>query len=346
MPYDQQVDQSAAPPGSWEIDDYSEGLRVERALAYLRGISDPVARVRAADVLAEHARGVQGSIGQIRRRAIYEATMRPGHTGESVAAELQISAKAVSAAISEFRAEDRKLFRSALEVLMRPDVSRAPREQLAPGLTARDVLVQARLVLLAEEDYDIGNVSDEEFDLLEIARERARAIHQASGADTPKDPPWRVTLSRREPIDWTSVDQRIINVVRTIDAMPGIAAVSWVYPGSADWPRGDWGVAWQMLAANASETVFQAGPHRDGWASTEWLIWLSTDFSRSGFNLWQDVFSPPPYLNEPGESACFWIFGNLGGDKPMTPDQFVSDLRTTWDETGFTKIEWPGLNDN
>jgi hypothetical protein len=329
------------------VDDYTQGLRVERALAHLQAISDPIARVRAADDLADQARGVQSDISQIRRRAIYEATLRPGHTGESVAAQLQVSAKAVSSAVSEFRAKDRRLFQAALEILTRDGVTETPVDQLTPGLRARDVLVQARLVLLAYAQYHPDKTDVDDFELLESAAKRAQEIHRSVGAEAPARAVWdRLTFTERS-LDWEQVPPGMLDAARVFNVLPGIVPLFFDLPDITSAERTSiwWRIAWGILPAEDGATVFDAGPHRDGWATTEYLVWFVRDMQRAGYSIWTEVYSPPPYLNQPGESLTFTVEGDLRGEKPIHPDQFVRDLKTAWADqsTGFMEIDWPTL---
>lgn len=285
------------------VDDYTQGLRVERALAHLEAIPDPIARVRAANDLADQARGVQSDISQIRRRAIYEATLRPGHTGESVAAQLQVSPKAVSAAVSEFRAKDRRLFQSTLELLMREGVTTTSPDQLAPGLRARDVLVQARLLLLGYAAYHPGEVDENEFELIETAVKRAQEIHRSIGAEAPARPLWDLPTFTTRTLNWDQVPPGMMDAARVFDILPGILPLYFDLPDTTStesalvW----WRIGWGILPAEVGATVFDAGPHRDGWATTEYLVWFVRDMQRAGYSIWTDIYAPPPYLNEPGE---------------------------------------------
>ncbi|MFF3558250.1 hypothetical protein ACFYXL_33105 [Streptomyces tsukubensis] len=321
---------------SEHADDYTQGLRTERALAWLTAVPDPIDRVRSADALAEHARSVQGDIGRVRRQAIYEATLRPGHTGESVAAELGISAKAVSAAVSASRSQDRQLFRSALEILMRPGVSDVPADQLAPGLRARDVLVQARILLRGHGSCNPGAVNDDEYAVLEQAEDRARRILRSAGVEEPS------------PAGETSGEGDVPELMRKAAAvfavLPGILPLYFQEPNAQDSDRsGLWSIGWQILPAEEGVGDYYAGPHRDGWLATEYLIWFVRDLARGGYGIWNDVFALPPFLNEPGSALFFSIQGDLNAEKPITPDEFVRDLRHAWvdRETGFMGLNWP-----
>ncbi|MQT02755.1 hypothetical protein FF041_21935 [Streptomyces jumonjinensis] len=322
---------------SERADDYTQGLRTERALAWLVAIPDPIDRVRSADALAEHARSVQGDIGRVRRQAIYEATLRPGHTGESVAAELGISAKAVSAAVSASRSQDRQLFRSALEILMRPGVSDVPADQLAPGLRARDVLVQARVLLRGCGSYNAETINDDEYAVLEQSEDRARRIQRSAGVEAPSP--------AGESTDEDHVPEAMRNAAAVFAVLPGILPLHFGTPNIQESPdrSGLWSIGWQILPAEEGVGEYYAGPHRDGWVATEYLIWFVRDLARGGYGIWSDVFALPPFMNEPGTSLYFSIQGDLNAEKPITPDQFVRDLRRSWvdQQTGFMDLDWP-----
>jgi len=161
----------------------NDQMPAERALATLRAIADPIARARAAEGWADRARSLQSQIADIRRRAVYEATLRPGSTGESVAAELGVSPKSVSVSIATLRAEDRAMFGAALQVLMRPGVCAVSGDQLARGLRARDVLVQAQALLDAMgPGYDAAGLDSADMSLLAEAAARAGDVLRAGGA--------------------------------------------------------------------------------------------------------------------------------------------------------------------
>ena len=161
----------------------NDHMPAEQALVALRVIADPIARARAADGWADRARSLQGQIADIRRRAVYEATLRPGSTGESVAAELGVSPKSVSVSIATFRAEDRELFGAALRVLKRPGVCAISGDQLARGLRARDVLAQAQLLLDAVTvGYDVAALDAADATLVAEAIARAGDVLRSAGA--------------------------------------------------------------------------------------------------------------------------------------------------------------------
>ncbi len=343
---DDVVEADANDSASPIVDDYTQGLRVERALAHLESIPDPIARVKAADDLADQARGVQSDISQIRRRAIYEATLRPGHTGESVAAQLQVSPKAVSAAVSEFRAKDRCLFQAVLEILMRDGVSATQPDQLAPGLHARDVLVQARLVLVGYTAYHPDKIDDDEFELIESAAKRAHEIHRSIGADAPARPPWDQPTFTTRVLDWEQVPPGMMDAARVFAVLPGILPLYLDLPDtSTESTSAWWRIGWGILPAEEGATVFDAGPHRDGWATTEYLVWFVRAMQRAGYQVWTDMYAPPPYLNEPGECLTFAVEGEMRGEKPLHPTDFVRDLKKAWadEQTGFVEIDWPTL---
>ncbi|MCK9873924.1 hypothetical protein MRI28_30620 [Nocardiopsis dassonvillei] len=324
------------------LDDYEHGLKVERALANLESIPNPLERVRAADELADQAREVQSEISMIRKRAIYEATLRPGANGGSVAAELGVSAKAVSSAISTFRAKDQRLFRAALEVLIEKEATRTSRQALASALRTRDVLLQARVVVSADHEMEIKRLGDEDYEIIQAAVDRARRILSTSEIPHENLQPWRLTLADFQE-DWSSFSPLVLHAAQVVGALPGIRIVDASLWEESDETGPRWWISWKILPAEARATVFDAGPHRDGFAVTEWLAWFVSDLARSGFPIWMQLSSPPPYLNEPGESLSFSIWVEQGEDKRLEPDEFSQRLKEVWGDpgTGFTKIDWP-----
>lgn len=318
--------------------EYAGGIRVERTLAYLESIPDPLQRIRECEVASDQARTIQGKIAAVRRRGVYEATLRPGSSGESVAAELGVSAKAVSAAISEFRKHDLDLFRRALALSTHSGVSALPPAELSAASSTRDVLFAAKTVLKAQAARTIKGETDDDFAFLEEVAERARSIAATGRVEIPAGARARPPLGQAEP-DYTRTPARYLRLAHALNALPMI--IGYVAESNLD---DSWTMSWMIRPAEPYSTVFDAGPHRDGWASSEWLVWLMKDYHRGGWDLDYYVSSPPPHLNEPGESMSFVVnFPKHSTSKVVDPDELADWIKKIWDQTGYTAIEWPAV---
>ena len=316
--------------------DYASGLRVERTLAYLDSIPDPRQRIRECEIASEQARSIQSKIATIRRKAVYELTLRPGSSGESVAVELGVSPKAVSAAISEARKTDLQLFRAALELYQSMAWTDLSGQEIAAAHSTRDVLFAARTVLRAGATRQLVSESDATFEILEDAQRRATALAAAGKVDVPA-PLWARRPIGQTPPDYSNVPSKYLPLARILNALPQV--IGWVADSKLD---DDWMMSWQIRPAEPYSTVFDAGPHRDGWATSEWLVWLLRDYERSGYAMHHYMASPPPFLNEPGESLSFVVtFPKYSDEKIVDPNALAAWVKTTWDKTGYATITWP-----
>ena len=316
--------------------DYASGIRVERTLAYLASIPDPIQRVKECEEASEQARRIQAKIAVIRRKAVYEATLRPGASGESVAAELAVTPKAVSAAISEFRKADLMQFRHVLSLYGAYASTALSRAELAAAQTTRDVLVAARTVLRAGSSRNVGSESAEIFGVLDEAENRARFLAGVGRIEVP-DSLWkRHHIAQSQP-NYSDVPVRYQYLARILNSLPKILA-----DVSDSGGEDNWMISWRVRPAEPYSTVFDAGPHRDGWATTEWLVWLFGDYMRSGYDVYQYPSSPPPYLNEPGESLSFVTMINAKSDrKVVDPNTLAAWIIEMWNETGYVEVAWP-----
>lgn len=322
--------------------DYTTGLRVERTLAYLRSIPNPVERARMCDEVAEQARAIQGSVGQIRRRAVYEATLRVGSTGASVAAELGISGKAVSLATKAHRTEDLKLLHGVLEKYLQGAASNLNRAVVAHARESRDVVYVATTVLKADKHRRHGSLAEDEWLEIDDAVKHAQRILESAAALPAGLRTHPAPMTDLE-VDYAEVPEHLVHLCRTINALPGIVANCWdeqvtiadPYPVSA------WYLSWSILPAEPHSSVLEAGPHREGWATTEWLVWLLRDLNRSGKEVAQYTTSPPPYLNTPGESLSFGVYAPRNSGDTLNPDDLADWVAQLWDETGYKAVAWP-----
>jgi biotin operon repressor len=317
--------------------DYTSGLRVERTLAYLESIPDARERIAECETASDQARSIQGKIAAIRRNAVYELTLRPGSSGESVAVELGVSSKAVSAAISEARKADLQLFREALKLYQHVAWTDLPAPEIAAARSTRDVLFAARTVLRAGVTRDPKSESEETFEILDQAQQRAIVLAEAGKVEVPTSP-WARRPIGQTPPDYSAVPPEYLPLAQVLNALPQV--VGWVTNSRLS---DEWMMSWQIRPAEPYSTVFDAGPHRDGWATTEWLVWLLRDYERSGYAMNYYMSSPPPFLNEPGESLSFVAsFPKQAGGKIVDPVELAQWVKTMWDQTGYTPLEWPG----
>lgn len=315
--------------------DYASGIRVERTLAHLQSIPDPYERIHECEVASDQARRIQGKIAAIRRQAVYEATLQPGASGESVAAELGVSSKAVSTAISEFRKADLELFRSALSLYILDASAPLSRTEIEAARSTRDVLFAAKTVLKANAGRNLSEETDELFETLEQVADRARSLARVGRVDVPQAAWDRRPLGQRQP-DYDRIPPKYRRLAQVVNALPQILAETW------DGDESEWLISWGIRPAEPYSTVFDAGPHRDGWATTEWLVWFLRDYVRAGYDLEQYMTSPPPFLNEPGESLAFVARFQKASDlKVVDPNELADSIISTWDETGYTGVEWP-----
>lgn len=146
------------------------------ALQALPGITDPVARAFACDdLLARKIPELQAAIAEVRRAAVYDATLRPGANADTVAAELGVSNKAISKAVSEQRHADRELMREALaSVLAAPPGGTLALQQ---AYMSRSVPDMARRLLdfLGRPDVELPGPGPKA-DAVARGRERAETI--------------------------------------------------------------------------------------------------------------------------------------------------------------------------
>ncbi|MFC9839747.1 hypothetical protein ACFVKB_39115 [Rhodococcus sp. NPDC127530] len=320
--------------------DYATGLHVELTLSHLRSVPDPVQRAHECTAVAEQARQIQGQIAAIRRHAVYEATLRPGASGESVAAELGVTPKAVSQATATYRKRELSYLKSALVEYLQQDLPAAVGREVDAALKARDVVQVARAVVRADDGRHTWDLTNEEWGFLEAAERRAREV-MAIAQVSPDRPDYRPSTLADRTVDYDKVDPYLRWPVKCLNALPGIAGSGSHYRLKGDISE-SWMLSWQIMSAQPYTTVFEAGPHRDGWASTEWLVWFTRDLIRSGCDLETTVTSPPPYLNQPGESLSFQVFGTIQKGS-LSPTQYAEKLIAMWDdhETGYVDIDWP-----
>jgi len=310
----------------------------DRLVRGLRLIVSPLERIAACDSAANDARGLQADIAAVRRQAIYEATLVPGETGESVAARLGVSAKSVSAAITDFRRQDLDLFRRSLQVFLdgaaTTEVTR-PELEVAQG--TRDVLHAAKTVLRAHNSRSLSDEAEEAWDLLEEAASRARQLAVPAGVDVPQAP-WDNSPSGA-PVDYSHTPPPLVGAMRVLNTLPGIGA----YCSDSQNGSDGWEIWISLLSEEPLGSVAEFGPSRLGWLAIEWVVWFLKDLARAGYDVDWGVGSAAPFLNTPGEAMSFFAMLNRGAEqaRPITPAHFEEDLRSAWDQTGPVEVKWP-----
>ncbi|MET4224585.1 hypothetical protein [Oerskovia enterophila] len=327
-----------------------QDFRIVRLLAALEAIPDPVERAQECLRVGDQVRAIHGRLGEIRRRAVYEATLKPGATGRSVAQALGVSAKAVSQASSHFRQSDLATLDKAAGLLSETLGSTSPEigHLLAVKASTRSVTLIAQALLSTYTTWitglDPSSVDDDTYETVQDAYERAEYLCQL--AQVAMAPAQRIrfqTLALAEP-DYEAIPAELVWPMQVLNAMPGILAFGTNY----DYDDGsEWSLCWNILPAERYTSVFDAGPDPKGWAVSEWLVWLARDFERAGKAVSSRVSSPPPFLNEPGESLSFLIEGAIGHESSITAVEFAEQIINTWDgtspetRTGYFPIDWP-----
>lgn len=155
------------------------GVRVnaEPALVALGRIADPIERAREAAELVESGRVVQQRAAEVRRRAIYEATLRPGQNHATVAASLGVDPSAVSQAVAELRSQDRAVLVAGLRVLAHDGVCwGVPARALRAVQRSRDLQRQAQMLLAGYAESDTDELLPGDARALADAVERARWV--------------------------------------------------------------------------------------------------------------------------------------------------------------------------
>lgn len=310
----------------------------DRLVRGLRLIVRPLERIAACDSAANDARGLQADIAAVRRQAIYEATLVPGETGESVAARLGVSAKSVSAAITDFRRHDLDLFRRSLQLFLDGSATTSvSRPELEVGQGTRDVLHAAKTVLRAHNSRKLSDETEEVWDLLEEAAGRARQLAVPAGVDVPQAP-WDDSPSGT-PVDYSRTPPRLVDAMRALNALTGIRA----YCSDAKDGSDGWEIWISLLSEEPLGSVAEFGPSRVGWLALEWVIWFLKDLARAGYDVEWGVGSAAPFLNTPGEAMSFFARLNVGDEqgRTITPGHFEASLRSAWDQTGPMDVNWP-----
>ncbi|MCJ1702053.1 hypothetical protein MT356_20270 [Rathayibacter festucae] len=321
----------------------ADGL-LRQLVASVSAIPDPIERASECVRVGEEVRGLHSQLAAVRRKAIYEATLKPGATGRSVAAELGVSAKTVSQASAEYRRTDLEMLRDlvlAAKVGSQEDPDVAHAEAMLASTTAVGVLAHVVAKLSGHwyraADFDSD---DDHWWKIHDGFERAQYLSGLAGLER----------SRPATVDAAEQDDPHTPAVlrwpcRLLNAMPGIRAHA-----TTDERRGRpvWTLWWNIKSADSHVDIFSAGPSGDGWLVTEWLVWLVRDYRIAGRTIASTVTAPPPMLNEPGNMLTFTIEAPLDGEDAVDPREFGRSIVRLWggaasdrDRTGYFEINWP-----
>ena len=318
---------------------------LDRLVQSVAAIPDPIARAQECVRAGESLRAVQARLATVRRRAIYEATLKPGATGRSVAEALGVSAKTVSLASSEFRRHDLNLMRRLIDEA-RPlaespsDIAQA--EALLESTSAVGLIAHAVAQLF---DSWIAGAHALEDDTLwwEVHQgfERARYLSELTGLGRSSV----VARSSNTDESESRTPPRLRWPCRVLNAIPGIYAYASTIPHSSD---DRWTIWWSITSADEHLEVGDVGPSVQGWLASEWLVWLVRDYRLAGKNIDARVTAPPPMLNEPGSMMTFFIDASLEGPDAVDPHEFARSVIELWSgdgekipASGYSEIDWP-----
>lgn len=327
-----------------EPDDRDADVLLRQLVASVSAIPDPLLRASECVRVGDEVRGLHSQLADVRRRAIYEATLKPGATGRSVAAELGVSPKTVSQASAEFRRTDLETLRelvAAAKAATPDDADVAHAEAMLASSTAVGVLAHV-VAKLSSQWYRVVDFDsdDDQWWKIQDGFERAQYLSELAGLERPRpkagDGADDIDPSTPAVVRWPC---------KLLNAMPGIKAFA-----TTDDERGRpvWTLWWSIISADSHVDIFSAGPSGDGWLVTEWLVWLVRDYRIAGRSITSTVTAPPPMINEPGNMLTFAIEAYLDGEDAVDPHEFGRSIVKLWggagderDRTGYFEIAWP-----
>lgn len=319
---------------------------LERLVASVAAIPDPIERASECVRIGDGVRNLHAQLADVRRRAIYEATLKPGATGRSVAAELGVSPKTVSQASAEFRRQDLEMLHelvAAAKAQLPDDGDLEHAEAMLASSNAVGVLahVVAKLSTPWHIAEKIDDGDDDTWWKIHDGFERAEYLSKLAGLE--RTARARSTGDPTAPDEHTPVELRW--PCRLLNAMPGIHSF-----GSTEQEEGRtvWTLWWSINSAGRHMDTFSAGPSREGWLVSEWLVWLVRDYRKAGKQIESRVTAPPPMINEPGSMLTFAIEADLDGPDAVDPHEFGRSIVRLWDGeadrfpgSGYFQIEWP-----
>ena len=257
-----------------------------------------------------------------------------------------MSSKTVSQASSEFRREDLHLLRdlvAAAKARLPDNADLHQAEALLASSSAIGVLahVVAKLSTPWHLAEDIDGGDDDDWWRVHEAFERSEYLSRLAGLQ--RAPREQSGGEESQPNDHTPIELRWLRDL--LDAMPGITAF-----GTTDCEDGRtvWTIWWSISSNDRHVDTFSAGPSREGWLVSEWLVWLARDYRLAGKQIESRVTAPPPMLNEPGGMLTFSIEADLDGPDAVDPHDFGRSIVELWDGdaevqsgSGYFEIDWP-----
>lgn len=113
---------------------------------------------------------------------------------------------------------------------------------------------------------------------------------------------------------YSELDSNMVKLCRALNKFSGIYTISSCggheNPASYQRPEGSWSVS------------FTVEHNEHGWRALEFITWvINNALARGGFQVHLSPYSPPPYLNEPGNALTFLIDG-----KGIDPDKCAEEL--------------------
>jgi hypothetical protein len=133
-------------------------------------------------------------------------------------------------------------------------------------------------------------------------------------------------------VPYAQLDLPVRALVRILNGFPGIHTVASCggheTPGPAGNPAGQW------------EVRFTVDHAEDGWYALEWLAWITQDARQAGKHVSIRVSAAPPYLNTPGESLFFTLYGDTHGEAGQDPDELAAWIKQQKAECYYTPAEW------
>lgn len=134
------------------------------------------------------------------------------------------------------------------------------------------------------------------------------------------------------------MDLPIVELCKTLNSLPGIRTVGSCggHPepvSHASAQPGEWWVTFRCdLGADDRPTL-------DGWLSAEYVAWAFYDLGKADKAAWMSVFSPPPWVNEPGKMLTFQLEGRHQGKESMHPDEIAEFMERTLDAVAASPEE-------
>lgn len=126
-------------------------------------------------------------------------------------------------------------------------------------------------------------------------------------------------LKSEPPYD--EMDQNIVTLAKVLNSFDGIYTIGSCGGHEDPEPYQNAEGTWRILFCLQTATSY--APSTAAWLSLEFIVWaFNNDFRRGGWDVNITAYSPPPYLNELGNSISFSAEGNS-----VDPDEVAEMLR-------------------